>query len=552
LVILTKEYAGGRIYLRKEAARMKKVEIYDTTLRDGAQGESVAFTLDDKLKIAEKLDEFGIDFVEGGWPGSNPKDITFFSRVKNRKFKKVKVVAFGSTRRKNFSADRDPFLAKLLESGVEYITIFGKSWDLHVREVLKISPDDNLKLIEDSVKFLRRRDRRVFFDAEHFFDGYKKNPEYALKTLLVAEGAGAEKIVLCDTNGGSLPFEIEDIARTISSRIKTPLGIHTHNDSGLAVANSITAVKAGLIHVQGTINGIGERCGNADLSVIIPILQLKMGYACVEDKNLVYLTEVSRFIYEIANIVPPNSQPFVGLSAFAHKGGIHVDAVNKNPETYEHISPSMVGNERRILLSELSGKSTILQKAKKYRLDENPEIIKKILDNVANLENEGYQFEAAEGSFDIMVRKTLGEYRKLFTIEGFRVIVEKRGSRVVSEATVKIRVDRAVEHTASEGNGPVNALDNALRKALVKFYPEIETMKLTDYRVRILHPEEATAAVTRVVIETRDENETWGTIGVSENIIEASWKALIDSIEYKLHKKRGTVIVKGKASSGRT
>lgn len=520
--------------------KMKKVEIYDTTLRDGAQGESVAFTIKDKLRIAEKLDEFGIDFIEGGFPGSNPKDISFFKRVKNKKFTNVKIVAFGSTRRKNCSADNDPFLRKLLESGVEYITIFGKSWDLHVQEVLRITPSENLNLIEDSIKFLKGQGRRVFFDAEHFFDGYKKNTEYALKTLTVAESAGAEKIVLCDTNGGSLPFEIEETVKKVSGRIKVPLGIHTHNDSGLAVSNSITAVRAGVMHVQGTVNGIGERCGNADLSVIIPILQLKMGYRCVDDKNLVHLTEVSRFIYETANMIPPNSQPFVGMSAFAHKGGIHVDAVNKNPVTYEHVDPVKVGNERRILLSELSGKSTILQKAKNYNLDKDPESIKKILDNVTSLENEGYQFEAAEGSFDIMVRKTLGEYRKLFTIEGFRVIVEKRGEKVVSEATVKIRVDKTVEHTASEGNGPVNALDNALRKALVKFYPEIETMKLTDYRVRILHPEEATAAVTRVIIETTDEDGSWGTIGVSENIIEASWKALIDSIEYKLHKNNGS------------
>jgi len=515
---------------------MRKVEIYDTTLRDGAQGESVAFTIKDKIRIAEKLDEFGIDFIEGGWPGSNPKDISFFEKVKNRKFTNIKIVAFGSTRRKHVTADTDPFLRKLLESGVEYITIFGKSWDLHVRDVLRISPSENLDLIEDSVRFLKKQGRKVFFDAEHFFDGYKKNPDYALKTLAAAESAGAEKIVLCDTNGGSLPFEIEEITRKVTAITGVPLGIHTHNDSGLAVSNTITAVRAGVMHVQGTINGIGERCGNADLSVIIPILQLKMGYTCVDEGNLMHLTEVSRFVYETANMVPPNSQPFVGMSAFAHKGGVHVDAVNKNPVTYEHIDPMKVGNERRVLLSELSGKSTILQKAKNYKLDNDPESIKKILDNVTNLENAGYQFEAAEGSFDIMVRKTLGEYKKLFTIEGFRVIVEKRGEKVVSEATVKVRVDKSVEHTASEGNGPVNALDNALRKALVRFYPEIETMKLTDYRVRILHPEEATAAVTRVLIETTDEDGTWGTIGVSENIIEASWKALIDSIEYKLHK----------------
>ncbi len=515
---------------------MKKIEIYDTTLRDGAQGESVAFTIKDKIRIVEKLDEFGIDFVEGGWPGSNPKDVSFFNKVKNRKFENIKIVAFGSTRRKNFSADTDPFLKKLLESGVEVITIFGKSWDLHVKEVFRISPSENLDMIEDSVRFLRKEGRRVFFDAEHFFDGYKENPDYALKTLAAAESAGAEKIILCDTNGGSLPFEIEKIIGKVVSVTGIPLGIHTHNDSGLAVSNSITAVKAGAVQVQGTINGIGERCGNGDLSVIIPILQLKMGYTCVDSQNLARLTEVSRFVYETANMIPPSSQPFVGMSAFAHKGGVHVDAVNKNPVTYEHVDPVRVGNKRRVLISELSGKSTILQKAKKYNLDNDPVSIKKILDTVTSLENAGYQFEAAEGSFDIMVRKTLGEYRKLFTVEGFRVIVEKRGKRVVSEATVKIRVGKTVEHTASEGNGPVNALDNALRKALVKFYPEIETIKLTDYKVRILHPEEATAAVTRVVIETTDEDGMWGTIGVSENIIEASWKALIDSVEYKLHK----------------
>ncbi|HOL21426.1 MAG TPA: citramalate synthase [bacterium] len=517
---------------------MKKIEIYDTTLRDGAQGESISFTLADKLRITEKLDEFGIDFVEGGWPGSNPKDITFFKRVRHKKFKNIKIVAFGSTRRKNLSADKDPFLKQLLESETEYITIFGKSWDLHVMDVLKVSLDENLKMIEDSVKFLKSEGRKVFFDAEHFFDGYKRNPEYALKTLIVAESAGADKIVLCDTNGGSLPFEIEEIVKTVTEKVKTSLGIHAHNDSGVGVANSIAAVRMGAKHIQGTMNGIGERCGNADLAVIIPILQLKMGYSCVNEDKLVYLTEVSRFIYEVANIIPPNSQPFVGMSAFAHKGGVHVDAVNKNPETYEHIDPAKVGNERRILLSELSGKSTILQKTRMYNLDGKPEFIKKILDKVVNLENEGYQFEAADASFDIMVKKTVGEYKKLFTVEGFRVIVEKRGNKVVSEATVKVRVDRYIEHTASEGNGPVNALDNALRKALVKFYPEIEKVKLTDYRVRILHPEDATAAVTRVIIESADETGSWGTIGVSENIIEASLLALLDSIEYKLHKTR--------------
>ena len=517
---------------------MQRIEIYDTTLRDGAQGESISFTLIDKLRIAEMLDAFGIDFIEGGWPGSNPKDITFFQRIKNKKFNNAKVVAFGSTRRKDFSAESDPLLKKLIESEMEYIAIFGKSWDLHVTDVLRISPDDNLFIIEDSVKYLKKLGRKVFFDAEHFFDGYKMNPEYAMKTLLVAAEGGADKIVLCETNGGVLPFDIEEIIKRVIEEIKLPVGIHTHNDSGLGVANAIAAVRAGAVHVQGTINGIGERCGNADLSIIIPILQLKMGYQCLSEGSLVNLTKVSRFVYEIANIVPPNSQPFVGLSAFAHKGGVHVDAVGKNPLTYEHINPVLVGNERRILLSELSGKSTILQKTKNFGLDQKPDVVRKLLDEIAILENEGYQFESAEGSFDIMVRKAIGKYQHLFTIEGFRVIVEKRGRKVVSEATVKVRVGKEISHTASEGNGPVNALDNALRKALVKFYPEIESIRLTDYKVRILNPEKATGAITRVIIETNDGSSSWGTLGVSENIIEASWKALVDSIDYKLHKTR--------------
>ncbi|MGC8976691.1 MAG: citramalate synthase, partial [Candidatus Ratteibacteria bacterium] len=431
-----------------------KIEVYDTTLRDGCQGENIFFTLNDKIKICEKLDEFGIDFIEGGWPGSNPKDIAFFKRIKNKKFKKSKIVAFGSTRRKNYSVEKDPFIKKLLESETEYITIFGKSWDLHVTDVLKISLDENLKLIEETIEFLKKRGRIVFFDAEHFFDGYKNNPEYALKTLFVAENAGAERIVLCDTNGGSLPFEIEDIVKKVKEKIKTPIGIHAHNDSSLGVANTISAVKSGAIQVQGTINGFGERCGNADLTSIIPILQLKMGFKCVPEGNLIYLTELSRFIYEIANIVSPNNQPFVGLSAFAHKGGVHIDAVSKNPLTYEHIDPKLVGNERRILISELAGKSTILQKFKNYNLEKKPKIVKKLLNMIGKLENEGYQFEAAEGSFELIVRKTLGKYKKLFEIEGFRVIVEKKGKRVISEATVKIRVDKFLEHTASEGNGP--------------------------------------------------------------------------------------------------
>jgi 2-isopropylmalate synthase len=516
----------------------KKIEIYDTTLRDGAQGESIFFTIVDQIKIAEKLDEFGIDFIEGGWPGSNPKAVQFFKEIKNKKFLHSKIVAFGSTRRKNLKPHEDTYIKALLKSETEYITIFGKSWDLHVTDVLKISPDENLKMIEETITFLIKEGKKIFFDAEHFFDGFKSNPIYAIKTLKTARESGAERVILCDTNGGSLPFEIEDIIKKTIKEITIPIGIHTHNDSGIAVSNSIIAVKNGAIQVHGTINGFGERCGNADLTTIIPILQIKMGYKCIEEKNLVHLTNLSRYIYEYANIIPSGTQPFVGFSAFTHKGGMHIDAVTKNPRTYEHISPEKIGNKRKILVSELSGKSTILQKIQKYKIEKKPEIIKNILDMVGDLEKQGYQFESAEASFDLLVMKILGKYQKMFEVEGFRVIVEERGKKIISEATVKIKVENLMEHTASEGDGPVNALDNALRKSLITFYPELKEMKLTDYKVRIIHPEKATAAVTRVLIESTDEKDTWGTIGLSENIIEASWKALIDSIEYKLLKEK--------------
>ncbi|MCL5408607.1 MAG: citramalate synthase [Candidatus Omnitrophica bacterium] len=519
----------------------KKIEIYDTTLRDGAQGETISFTLTDQIKIAEKLDEFGIPFIEGGWPGSNPKAEQFFKEIKTRKFINSRIISFGSTRRKNTKAENDLNLKALLKSETEYITIFGKSWDLHVKDVFKISLLENLKMIEDSVNFLIKEGRKVFFDAEHFFDGFKNNRQYAIDTLKVSQNSGAERIILCDTNGGSLPFEIENIIKETIKFIKTPLGIHTHNDSGLAVANSIIAVKNGVIQVHGTINGFGERCGNADLVSIIPILQIKMGCQCIKNENFIHLTNLSRTIYEIANIVPAGSQPFVGFSAFTHKAGVHIDAVSKNPETYEHIDPAKVGNKRKILVSELSGKSAIIQKLKKdYEITKESDVIKNILNMVGDLEKEGYQFESAEASFDLMVRKFLGKYQKLFEVEGFRVIVEEKGKRIVSEATVKIKVGNLIEHTASEGDGPVNALDNALRKALTSFYPELKEMKLTDYKVRILHPEKATGAVTRVLIESTDEKDIWGTIGLSENIIEASWKALIDSFEYKLLKGKNT------------
>ncbi|OQB71715.1 MAG: 2-isopropylmalate synthase [candidate division TA06 bacterium ADurb.Bin131] len=525
----------SKMYLME---KQKKIEIYDTTLRDGAQGESVFFTIHDQTKIAEKLDEFGFDFIEGGWPGSNPKAEEFFNVMRDNPLKHSKLVAFGSTRRKGRSAEKDPYLKALIDSGADVIAIFGKSWDLHVKDVLRISLDENLQLIGDSIYFLKSKGRTVFFDAEHFFDGYKENPEYALKTLLVAQENGADRLVLCDTNGGILPFEVEEIMRKVIDLMKVPVGIHAHNDSGVAVANSIAAVKSGAEHVQGTINGFGERCGNADLTSIIPILQMKMGFKCLEEEFLERLTTLSRYVYEIANIVPPGNQPFVGYSAFAHKGGVHIDAVNKNPRTYEHIQPEKVGNQRRILVSELSGKSTILQKFGKYHLDMRPELVRTILDKVGELEKNGYQFESAEASFDLLVRKILGLYEEPFNVEGFRVIVEERSSGVVAEATVKIKVGEETEYTVAEGNGPVNALDNAIRKALIPAFPYLSDLKLTDYKVRILHPEKATGAVTRVLIESMDENETWGTIGLSENIIEASWIALIDSFKYKVLKEK--------------
>ncbi|HOK79311.1 MAG TPA: citramalate synthase [bacterium] len=516
--------------------KRKKIEIYDTTLRDGAQGESIFFTLHDQMKIVEKLDEFGFNFIEGGWPGSNPKAEEFFKEMAKKRLKNSKLVAFGSTRRRTFSANKDPFLKALVEAGTDVVIIFGKSWDLHVRDVLRISLEENLDLIGDSISYLKSKGKTVFFDAEHFFDGYKENPEYAVKTLLVAESSGAERIVLCDTNGGALPFEVEEIVKKICKILKTPVGIHAHNDSGTAVANTIAAVRAGAVHVHGTINGFGERCGNADLTAIIPILQIKMGFECLDEEKLHHLTSLSRYVYEIANIVPPGNQPFVGYSAFAHKGGVHVDAVGKNPRTYEHIPPEKVGNQRRVLVSELSGKSTILQKLRKYKLEKQPELIKRILETVGEMEKKGYQFESAEASFELMVRKLLGIYKKPFHVEGFRVIVEERNARVVAEATVKLKVGKTVEYTVAEGNGPVNALDNALRKALIPFYPFLSSLRLIDYKVRILHPEKATAAVTRVLIESMDEKESWGTIGLSENIIEASWNALVDGVEYKILK----------------
>ncbi len=520
---------------------MQQVKLYDTTLRDGVQGEGISFSLKDKVAIVKKLDGLGIHYIEGGWPGSNPKDINFFKEVRKVRLKQAKMAAFGSTRRADKTAGRDANIKAMLKAETPTVTIFGKSWTLHVEKVIRTNLKRNLEMIEDSISYVKSRGREVIYDAEHFFDGYKDNPQYALKTLKVAEEAGADWIVLCDTNGGTMPYEVENICGEVRRRVKTPLGIHTHNDSGMAVANSIIAVKEGCLQVQGTINGYGERCGNADLCLVIPNLKLKLGISCVSDKQLQSIGEISRYVSELANIIPDDHQPFVGASAFAHKGGMHVDAVRKTPLSFEHIRPELVGNHRRVLVSELSGKSNILYKAAQVgldlRKDKSQTSTKKILKLLKDLEHRGYQFEAADGSFELLMKKALGKYKKLFDLEGFRVSVEKReDNRIISEATIKVRVGKKREHTAAEGDGPVNALDNALRKALEKFYPSLSEMHLSDFKVRILDPEAGTAAQTRVLIESRDHKDTWSTVGVSENIIEASWQALVDSIEYKLLK----------------
>ncbi len=519
---------------------MRRVEIYDTTLRDGSQAEDVSFSLEDKLRIAERLDQLGIDYIEGGWPGANPKDLLFFQEVHKAPPKHAKVVAFGSTRKASNAVQDDANLKALLEAQTPVITIFGKSWELHVSSALGISKKRNVEIIADSIAYLKSKHKVVFYDAEHFFDGYKDDPDYAMKTLDAADRAGADRIILCDTNGGSLPWEIESIVGKAISHVKTPIGIHTHNDSETGVANALSAVRAGAVQVQGTINGFGERCGNANLVSIIPNLKLKMGIDCVTDAQLKTLREVSLFVSEIANMQPNKHQPFVGESAFAHKGGIHVHAVRKETQTYEHISPEKVGNRRRVLISDVSGRSNLLEKAEEFAIhlhQDNPRL-PQMLHELKQLENQGYQFEGAEGSFELLMKKSLGSHRRFFDLVGFRVIVEKRreNEEPISEATIIVTVDGKLEHTAAVGNGPVNALDNALRKALNPFYPRLKDVKLLDYKVRVLAARSGTAARVRVLIESGDKRRTWGTVGVSENIIEASWQALVDSIEYKLLK----------------
>jgi len=516
---------------------MSRIEVYDTTLRDGSQGEGVNFSLQDKLLIARKLDELGVDYIEGGYPYSNPKDAAFFAEVRKLGLRHARVCAFGMTRRRGLRAEDDPGLKALLAAETPIVTVVGKSWDLHVRQVLNVALEENLAMIRETVAYLRAAGRTVFYDAEHFFDGFDANTPYALATLRAAAEAGASAVILCDTNGGSLPDRVANLVAQVRRELKGTLGIHCHNDGDVATANTLAAVAAGATHVQGTINGIGERCGNADLVPVIANLALKQGKELLRPGSLRLLTETSRYVYEVANMNFRNNQPFVGASAFAHKGGMHAHAVGKNPVTYEHVDPASVGNERRILLSELSGQSNILAKTTKYQLTHNRDMMSRILHRVCELENEGYEFEAAEASFDLLVKRTVGQYRPWFERIAYHVGVEARGAASLeTEATVKLRLGDRLVHTVSEGDGPVNALDGALRKALTSQYPRLEEMRLVDYKVRVVNARAGTAARVRVVMEFRDKTDVWGTVGVSENIIEASWLAMVDGFEYKLFK----------------
>ncbi len=517
---------------------MARIHIYDTTLRDGSQGEGINFALQDKLLITRRLDDLGVDYIEGGYPLSNPKDFEYFQEVQGQPLQHAKIAAFGMTRRKNTRPENDTCLKALLDSQAPVVTIVGKTWDMQVREVLGTTLEENLRMIGDSLAFCKSQGREVLYDAEHFFDGFKANPDYALQTLGAACAGGASVLILCDTNGGSLPDEVGDIVdRARRAFPDLQLGIHCHNDSDVAVANTLAAVAKGATQVQGTINGIGERCGNVDLVSVIANLGLKCNYEVLRPGSLEHLTEVSRYVYEIANMNFRPNQPFVGSSAFAHKGGMHAHAVARTTASYEHIAPAQVGNERRILISELSGQASILAKTSRYTINGDKALMVKVLNQVQDLENQGYEFEAAEASFDLLVRKAAGLYQPKFQRHAYRVNVETgEGGQTVTEATVKIRVGAEVQHTVSEGDGPVNALDGALRKALQHFYPRLAEMQLVDFKVRVVNARAGTAARVRVVIESRDADTVWGTVGVSENIIEASWLALVDSFEYKLFK----------------
>jgi len=517
----------------------KIITIYDTTLRDGAQTVGISLSIQDKLNIAKILNSLKVDYIEGGWPGSNPKDESFFAEIRNLEIDHSKIAAFGSTRRKGFKCNEDPIIHALVKSKADVITIVAKTWDFQVTKALNMELDENLMLIYDTVAYLKDAGFEVFMDAEHFFDGNKANEDYSLRCIEKACEAGADMIVLCDTNGGTLPSEAYKITSSITSKIKTPVGAHFHNDTGVAIANSMTSVDAGAVSIQGTINGYGERCGNCDLTTFIPNLVLKMNHTCSSASSLNHLTEVSRFVSEIANLPHNENRPYVGDNAFAHKGGIHVSALQKDSRTYEHVDPSLTGNRRKVMISELSGKSNIEFKAKELGIDIEGDInlSKKILEKIKCLEEKGFQFEAAEGSFELIIREATGEFTPFFRFLGFRMITEmNENNKLLCEATIKVEVDGQLEHTAANGNGPVDAIDNALRKALTKFYPEIAGMHLTDYKVRVLDDNSGTASSVRVLIDQTDGTDHWGTVGVSSNLIEASWMALVDGIEYLLFK----------------
>ncbi|MGD1853383.1 MAG: citramalate synthase [Leptolyngbyaceae cyanobacterium] len=538
--------------------------IYDTTLRDGAQREGLSLSVEDKLNIARRLDDLGIPFIEGGWPGANPKDGQFFAQLHQQPLKQAEIVAFCSTRRPSCPVEEDVTLAAALAARTRWVTLFGKSWDLHVTESLKTDLNENLSMIYDSIAYLRKQGRRVIYDAEHWFDGYLNNPAYAVQTLEAAIRAGAEWLVLCDTNGGMLPHQVTDIVRTVSQWLTTlgletlpRLGIHTHNDGELAVANGLTAVLEGAAMVQGTINGYGERCGNANLCSLIPNLQLKLGYGCLAAEKLAMLAETSRYVSEVVNLAPDDHAPYVGLSAFAHKGGIHVSAVERNPKTYEHVEPTAVGNARRIVISDQAGLSNIMAKARSFglKLDRTNPASRQLLQRLKYLEDEGYQFEAAEASFELLMRDALGQRPTMFEVQGFQVHCERMPGAAINRApkmptegyslaTVKVAVEGKNLLHAAEGNGPVEALDHALRKALERFYPEVERFYLTDYKVRILDSASGTAAKTRVLVEFSDGNRRWTTVGLSPNILEASYQAVVEGLEYGLLKLRSQVKAK--------
>ncbi len=511
------------------------IQIYDTTLRDGTQSEGFNLSANDKIRIAQKLDELGVAFIEGGWPGSNPKDVEFFDRARDMQWKNSLIAAFGSTCRVKGGPEDDANIKALLDSHTPVCTIFGKTWTLHVKEVLQTTCEDNLWIIEQSVSYLKSNGKRVIYDAEHFFDGFKADSAYALETLRAAIRGGAETVVLCDTNGGTMPWEVESIVHRVKEAVSHPFGIHTHNDSECAVVNSLVAIRAGAIQVQGTINGVGERCGNANLVSIMADLELKMGYPCLPDGNIQNLYDLSHFVAEVANITPDEHLPFVGKSAFAHKGGVHVAAMRRSVKSYQHVEPEKVGNKMRVVVSDLSGRGNLLSKAEEHGVEVEGEEVLPVLNEIKELESRGFSFEAAEASVAMMLKRQEFGYKAPFELVDFFVNVEHRAGRgIFAEATVKVKVRGELLHTAAEGNGPVNALDNALRKALVGYYPQIANFHLSDYKVRILDSDRGTAAITRVLIDTRNSTSRWSAVGASANIIEASWRALADSMEYGL------------------